>query len=90
MTFAVDADTNTATFRYPANVNYGGAIVYVFNRTVGLGVISTAAPDGSVAATPPFPAHYDDEVAVTFEEEAQTVSTCVVLKPNGPIPDCNF
>lgn len=84
MVFEVDVDLGEATFSYPANANYSDAIVYVFNRTEGVGVIATAEADGSVGPTAPFPAAYGDEVSVTFEAEAQVVSTCVVLREGGP------
>ncbi len=88
MVFGVDTTGGTSTFRYPPEQNYADAIVYVFNRTVGEGVITTAHGDGSVAETPAFPAHYGDEVNVTFEAAAQVASTCVVLRASGPIANC--
>jgi hypothetical protein len=90
MTFSVDLTAGTTTFAYPPDSNYADAIVYVFNRSVGQGVITTARADGSVAQTPPFPAQYGDEVAVTIEAQAQAVSTCVVLHPTGATETCNF
>ena len=60
-----------------ANADFGGAVVYVFNRDVGTGVITTARDDGSVGPTAPFPANVDDEVVISFELEAQFGSTCV-------------
>jgi len=90
MGFDVNVDAGTATFTFAPDSNYVDAIVYVFNRTVGTGVITTAEHDGSVTATPPFPAHYNDEASVTFEAEAQTASTCVVITANGAFPDCGF
>jgi hypothetical protein len=90
MEFEVDITAGTSTFSYPPEDNYSDAVVYVFNRTVGEGIITTANADGSISATPPFPANFGDEVAVTIEAEAQTVGTCVVLRQTGPVPDCSF
>jgi len=90
MTFDVDLTAGTTTFSYRADANYADAIVYVFNRTIGQGVITTARSDGSVAQTPAFPAQYGDEIAVTIEAAAQAVSTCVVLHPTGATETCNF
>lgn len=85
MVFEVDVDTGAATFSYPPTDIYAGAIVYVFNRTAGVGVIDTARDDGGVGPTAPFPAALDDEIAVTFETEDQVVSTCVVLQDGGAV-----
>jgi hypothetical protein len=89
MRFEVDVDAGEATFAYPANDNYIDAIVYVFNRSEGRGIITTARGDGSVGPTEPIPAAYGQEIAVSFEIAAsEFVSTCVVLTVNGPRPDC--
>lgn len=77
-----------ARFSYDGNLENAGAIVYVFNRTVGEGVITTAEPDGTVLPTAPFPvgavgdeqdqeALAGDEIIVSFEIEEQVSSTCV-------------
>jgi len=83
MQFEVDIAVGESTFEYPANSNYAEAIVYVFNRDAGTGVIDTARIDGSVGPTAPFPTEDGDEISVTFEAEAQVVSTCVVLRDGG-------
>src|SRR5690349_22379070 len=90
MVFELDVTSGAATFEYPPEDNYAEAIVYVYNRTLGEGVITTARADGSIPTTPPFPADFGDEVAVTIEAEAQVVSTCVVLRQTGPVEACNF
>jgi hypothetical protein len=77
MSFDVDVDVGTATFSYDPDASYGLAVVYVFNRTQGTGVIDTARADGSVGPTAPFDAILDDEIVVTFEGEGQLGSTCV-------------
>jgi len=89
MTFTVDPGTpGEATFRYGPTPNYGDAVVYVFNRTQGRGIIDTARPDGSVGPTPAFPAADDDQIAVTFETTEQVVSSCVVFRSGTPTAFC--
>jgi hypothetical protein len=83
MTFAVDVTGGTASFSYQPVADYAGAIVYVFNRDAGQGVIVTADADGAVAPTPPFVAQEGDEIVVSFELERQLASTCVHLR-DGP------
>jgi hypothetical protein len=80
MAFEVDATAGTASFTYQPTADYAGAIVYVFNRDSGQGVITTADPDGAVAPTAPFPARDGDEIVVSFELERQLASTCVHLR----------
>ena len=84
MTFMVmgDGASTTAAFSYPANHNYVGSIVFVYNRDRGLGIIEATRPDGSVGPTQPVRAALGDQVVVTFQREDQTVSTCVRLR-NG-------
>lgn len=84
MAFAIDAQAGEATFTYAAEPNYSGATVYVFNRTAGIGIIATARADGSVGPTAPFPAQVGDNVAVTFETDEASVSTCVVVRDGVP------
>jgi len=78
--FALDGDAGEATFRYDPAPSYAGAIVYVFNRDVGQGIITTAESDGSVTTTDPFPAFGGDEIVVTFETDQQLSSTCVKVQ----------
>lgn len=84
MTFLVTGDgaNTTATFSYPADHNYVGSIVFVYNRDRGLGIIEATRPDGSVGPTQPVSAALGDQIVVTFQREDQTVSTCVRLR-NG-------
>jgi hypothetical protein len=84
MTFEVDVDLGEATFTYDPDPDFADAIVYVFNRTQGEGLIATARGDGSVGPTDPFPAALGDEVAVTFETDDQIVSTCVIVRQGRP------
>ena len=83
MAFDVDAEAGSARFSYEPDPDYASAIVYVFNRDAGEGIITTADGDGAVAPTEPFPAQEGDEVVVTFELESQLASTCVVVA-DGP------
>ena len=83
MAFEVDVEAGSARFSYRREADYAHAIVYVFNRDAGEGVITTADAEGAVAPTQPFPAADGDEVVVTFELESQLASTCVVVA-DGP------
>ena len=80
MSFEVDVAGGTASFAYDPVADYAGAVVYVFNRDAGQGVITTADGDGGVAPTEPFPAAEGDEIVVSFELESQIASTCVRLR----------
>ena len=84
MTFVVTGDgaSSSATFAYPANENYRGSLVFVYNRDRGLGIIEATRPDGSVGPTQPVQAALGEQIVVTFQREDQTVSTCVRLR-NG-------
>jgi hypothetical protein len=77
-----DGANTTATFTYPANQNYRGSIVFVYNRDRGLGIIEASRPDGSVGPTQPVKAALGEQIVVTFQREDQTVSTCIRLR-NG-------
>jgi len=93
MTFTdVDPVAGVASFSYEPQATYAGAVVYVFNRDQGEGVITTADPDdGSVAPTRPFPAVEEDEIVVTFEVDGQLATTCVRLRagPSDASRRCN-
>src|SRR5262249_58659953 len=83
MNFDVTVDgtgSSSAVFTYPPETNYASALVYVFNRDRGVGIIETAHPDGSVGPTAPIGAAVGEQVVVTFERDDQTVSTCVRLR----------
>ncbi len=82
MTFAItgDAGATHASFSYPANINYQDAVVFVFNRDRGTGIIDTARSDGSVGPTAPVEAAVGEQIVVSFQREDQTVSTCVRLR----------
>jgi hypothetical protein len=88
MTFTVtmDGPNSTATFSYPAKQDYGDAIVYVFNRDQGIGIIETARPDGSVGPTQPLSARVNEQIVVSFQLEDQTVSRCIRLRDGQQDP----
>ena len=69
--FALDLDLGEASFRYDASQAYSNAVVYIFNRDVGEGIITTAEDNGEVLPTEPFPAFVGDDILITFETEAQ-------------------
>jgi hypothetical protein len=79
--FEVDADEAFGRFSHQPRADFASAIVYVFNRDVGRGVITTANPDGSVDPTDPFPAVAGDRILITFEVETQLTSICLELRP---------
>jgi hypothetical protein len=82
MTFVVtgDAGNTSATFAYPADINFRDSIVFVYNRDRGLGIIEASRPDGSVGPTRPVSAAIGDQIAVTFQREDETISTCIRLR----------
>jgi hypothetical protein len=92
MVFEIDGDAGEATFSYDPDPSYGGAIVYVFNREVGLGIITTAGPDGRVEPTPPFAGVEGDRLIISFELETQLSSRCIVLRPgrSSPANQCDL
>jgi hypothetical protein len=82
MTFevTVQGGASSAVFRYEPTAKYGDATVYVFNRDLGEGIITTARPDGSVGPTNPVAAAVGHQIVVTFQLDEQTASTCVRLR----------
>jgi hypothetical protein len=83
MTFEMNLEAGTTTFSYaPADV-FAGAVVYIFNRDAGRGVIETARPDGSVGPSAPIPAAIGDQIVVTFDVDGEATGTCVVLDASG-------
>lgn len=88
MTFELGVEPGVAVFSYEADDNYADAIVYIFNRTEGTGVITTADQDGAVAPTT-VTADLGHEIAITFETDEALASTCVVLYDTGPRAECN-
>jgi hypothetical protein len=84
MTFDIDttAPVNTAVFSYPPDDRISNAVVFIFNRDQGEGIITTATANGSIGPTKPFPAIVNDQVVVTFQNGDQSQSTCLRIR-NG-------
>jgi hypothetical protein len=87
MTFALTKDAGgtvtSASLEYPPTDIYKGGIVYVFNRSLGHGIIELVNPDGSIGPTEPVAATTGHSLVITIENDEQTVSTCVRLHDNG-------
>jgi hypothetical protein len=85
MLFEVTGDgaASTATFEYPANINYESSILYIYNRDRAVGIIEATRPDGSVGPTRPVSAGLGNQIIVSFQREDLAVSTCIRLR-NGP------
>jgi len=85
MTFTVTTDPNgtitSPTFSYPAEDNYKGGLVYVFNRTTGEGIIKAVNADGSIGPTQSLAATLNHQIQISVEnaDQTQTVGTCVLL-----------
>jgi hypothetical protein len=89
MTFEVDLEAGAATFVYDPEPNFANAVVYIFNRDLGRGLITTARADGSVGPTAPFEATVGHNISVTFETDEAIVGSCVQLRPGGGVlPYC--
>ena len=83
MRFELERDANgavtSASLIYPAHENYCGGVVYVFNKTLGEGIIELVKSSCAIGPTRPVPARLDDELVISIENDEQTVSTCVRL-----------
>lgn len=92
MTFGVTTDQNgtvtSATFSYPATENYKGGVVYVFNRSMGVGIIQTVNADGSIGPTSAVAATLGDQMLITVEHDEERGSQCVLLKEGAPSAYC--
>ena len=82
MTFQLQGDVgNTvASFAYPSHPTLVDAVVFIYNRDKGMGIIENAHPDGSVGPTAAVRADLGDQMVVSFQRDDQTASTCVRLK----------
>jgi hypothetical protein len=94
MTFEVTTDNTgmitAARFSYPAEENYKGGVVYVYNRTTGEGVIKAVNADGSIGPTQSLAATLNNQIQITVEnaDQTQTVGTCVLLQEGAPSSYC--
>lgn len=90
MTFDIGtgaAPVGTAVFSYPDDIRIKDAVVYIYNRDQGEGIITTATDQGGVGPTKPFPAVANDQVVVTFQQEDQSISTCIRIKQGSQDPN---
>jgi hypothetical protein len=89
MTFAVtsnpDGSITSASLHYPPTDIYKGGLVYVFNRSLGRGIIETVNTDGSIGPTQPIDASSGHALVITVENDDQTVSTCITLLDGGAV-----
>ena len=69
-----------AVFAYEADTSLIDAIVFVYDRNRGEGIITDANADGSVGPTAPLAADLGDEIVVTFQRDDQTASKCIRLR----------
>ena len=92
MTFNVTTDTNgaitSASFEYPPTLTYIGGVAYVYNRSIGQGVINAVNANGSIGPTPAVAASMNDQFVISVENDDQTVSTCVLVKAGTPSSYC--
>jgi hypothetical protein len=92
MTFGVTVDMNgeinSASLSYPAKDAYRGGITYVYNRTLGTGIIEDVKADGSIGPTTPVAAQLGNSLVISIENDDQTVSTCVLLREGTPSSVC--
>ena len=89
MTFTLSGPVGetTAIFEYPQHPTLVDAVVYVYNRDKGVGVIEAARPDGSVGPTAPVRAEIGDQIVVSFQRDDQTASTCIRLREGAQDPN---
>ena len=92
MTFTVTTDPNgvitSASLSYPPTVTYVGGVAYVYNRSIGAGVIQAVNANGSIGPTPAVAASVNDQLVISIENDDQTVSTCVSLLAGGTAGGC--
>lgn len=92
MTFAVTTDAQgaitSASLTYPPTISYVGGVAYVYNRTIGVGVIQAVNANGSIGPTPAVNATENDQLVISVENDEQTVSTCVQLRAGGSTAGC--
>ncbi len=78
--------STTAVLMYPATDAYKNGIAYVYNRSLGTGVIQACHPDGSIGPTEPTPASLGDNIVVSVQVGDQTESSCIVLQEGAQDP----
>ncbi len=83
----IGTDGSTAVLTYPADLNYAGGYVYVLDHETNMGVFQGVNADDSIGPTAPLAAKAGDQIIVTVDATAQTVSTCVVLRQGTQDPN---
>jgi len=91
-TITVQDQNSFASLTYPPDHNYAGGTVYVFNHNTGMGVFQDVNADDSIGPTQPLAAKVGDQVVVTIQADAETVSRCIVLREGAQDPNtyCSF
>lgn len=91
MTFSVTTDAGgaitSASLAYPPTDTYKGGLVYVFNRSIGHGIIELVNADGSIGPTTPVEATSGHKLVITVENDDQTVSKCITLRDDATAGD---
>lgn len=87
----VQDGVSTASFSYPPDDNYKDSTYYVFDHNNGGGVFHVANLDGSIHALE-IEASVGDQLVISIEGGAQTVSRCIVLREGSQDPNtyCSF
>jgi hypothetical protein len=81
-------DTNSfASLTYPPDHNYAGGTVYVFNHNTGMGVFQDVNADNSIGPTQLLKAAVGNQIEVTVQAAAETVSRCIVLRAGTQDPN---
>ncbi len=73
-------EITAVSLEYPPTDNYKGGLVYVYNRSIGRGIIEAVNGDGSIGPTQPVDATAGHALVVTVENDDQAVSTCITLR----------
>src|SRR5450432_1604652 len=89
MTFAITVtdSVSNAVFSYPQEQNYEGGVVYIFNHNTGMGVFQNVNADDSIGPTQPLRADVGNQLVISIENVAQTVSRCIVLREGAQDPN---
>jgi hypothetical protein len=92
MVFTLTTDpmgtVTSASLEYPPTITYIGGVVYIYNRSIGQGIIEQVKPNGAIGPTTPVAASIGDQIVVSVENDDQTVSTCVLLREGTPASYC--
>jgi hypothetical protein len=86
-TITVQDTTSFVVFRYPPELNYHNGVAYLFNHNNGMGVFQNVNADDSIGPLQPLAAKVGDQLEVTIESAAETVSRCIVLRDGAQDPN---